>query len=57
MSEWSYEWPTEPGLYLFYGDFRKESSLRKPSPRLAICKVSLAANGIVSEYDAELHMC
>lgn len=21
LSDWSEEWPTEPGLYLFYGDY------------------------------------
>jgi len=40
--EWTKEWPTEVGLYLFYGGFKK-SNIKK----LSVCEVVKVRNSLV----------
>jgi len=37
---WTGEWPTEPGLYLFYGDYHDQrGAFAEFKPRLKLCEV------------------
>lgn len=47
MTEWSSIWPTEPGMYLFYGNFLNVSGTK---PRIMICKATVSANGHLMFY-------
>lgn len=38
---WTEEWPTEPGTYLYYGDYGK-SNHEDYKPRLQLCTAKLA---------------
>jgi len=45
--EWSEEWPTEPGLYLFYGDRFKKADNPLFKPDFFLCKVRAASNAMM----------
>lgn len=42
--EWTEEWPTEPGTYLFYGNYHGT----KAKPHLEICKANESMNGVLT---------
>lgn len=43
---WTLEWPTEPGLYLFYGDYTKVPG-GEFKPQLKLCQANAVPNGVI----------
>jgi len=47
LMTWTKRWPTEPGLYLFFGDYKD----RNFKPRLKLCCVHPISNGVMLTAD------